>query len=155
MNWPFFMEENLVIIFHMMFWNRPRVSISDRTDLFIKRMVKFWMNCLKASASRRMSNNHEFVEARIFNVLLPDETCVLLHALHERNAFTSIFSFIWIHNNDRYLVFNCPFNLGNHRPQLKRIIQTNTSCPDSCPHSTRSLNQNESPLPYILSFILQ
>ena len=101
-----------------------------------------------------MCNNHEFIEARIFNVLLPDKACVLLHTLHERNAFASIFSFVWIHNNNRYLVFNCPFNLGNHRPHLKRIIQTNTSCPDSCPHSTSTLNQNESPFPYILSIFL-
>lgn len=145
MNCSFFMEENLVIIFHVLFWNRPRVSIGDGANLLIKSFIEFFMNCLEASASRGVGDNHEFVEARIYNELFPDKGCVLLHALHERNSLASIFSFVRIHDNDWDLVFNCPFDLRYHRPELKSIIQANTSCPDSCPHSSRALYQNKCP----------
>ena len=148
------MEENLFIIFHLMFWNRPWVRVGDWADLFIKRVIEILMNCLEASTSRWVGNNHKFAEARIFNVLFPDKGCMLFHALHKRNSNISVFSFVWIHNNNWYLVFNGPFDLRYHRPQFKIIIQANTSCPDSCSHSTRSLNQNESSLSKILRLIL-
>jgi hypothetical protein len=140
------MEENLFIVFHVLSWNRPGVSVGNGAYIFIKRVIKFLMNSLKASATRRMGDNHEFAEARIFNVLFPDKTCMLLHTLHKRNSFAFIISFVWIHNNDWDLVLDCPIYLGYHRPQLKSIIQANTSCPDTCSYSTRALDQNESPL---------
>ena len=147
------MEVNLFIIFHRMFWNRRWVSVCNWADFLIKRVIEFLMNCLEASASQWVGDNHKFTEARIFNVLFPDKECMLLHALHKRNSMSSVFSFVWIHNNNWYLVFNGPFDLRYHRSQFKSIIQANTSWPDSCSHRSLSLNQNESSLSKILSLI--
>lgn len=142
MKCPTFMEGNLFRCFHVMFRNRPWISISDRADLLVKILDEMFVNCLEASASSWMGNNHEFVKSRILNVIFPYKMCVRIHTLHERDSFIVTYSFIWVHNNYWDLIFYCPFDLRYHRPQFKIFVQANTSCPDSSPHSTCTLDQN-------------
>ena len=121
-------------------WNTSQYRQLSR---FIdKNFFETLMNYLMVSAFFGVGNNHELIESRIFNLIFPDKQRVLLHNLHERDLFAFTFSFVWVHNNDWNLVFNCPFYLGYHRSKFKSIIQAKTLYSDTSPHITHTLDQN-------------
>ena len=89
-----------------------------------------------------MGYDEKVTEPSFLNVVFPNMVSMVFHRSVEWNLLTGdgVIIVVWVHNDERVVVFNCPLNLRKHAAKFKGVIDAHRSSPDTGSNSTCALN---------------
>ena len=84
---------SLMFLWNSFFIRGARICKSHRADLLKECVQVFILNCLHASTSSWVSHDAYLREPWVFDIFVPDESCMIKHI-----ACEVIWFYVWIHN---------------------------------------------------------
>ena len=108
----------LVGFFQLITINKPGISDSYLLDLVIERVLEGLLQANQAISSRCEHHKEYFLEARLFDKVLPDMVGMLAHV--GEWCFLTFILLSRIHNKDtKVFLVDSPVNLRKHGSDLK------------------------------------